>query len=110
MPEHPYGWLSLIPPVAAIALAILTQRVVLALLVGIFSGALLMTGGDPVQALCDTLEVHLWTTLIEVDKLRVFCFTLLMGAMWWVLSIGPAACRAWSGSFRGGRALGGLAS
>ena len=37
MLEHPYGPLSLVPPVAAIVLAITTRRVVLSLLAGIFS-------------------------------------------------------------------------
>ncbi len=79
--EHPYGWLSLAPPVAAIILAILTRRVVLSLIAGVFAGALLTQNGDFVAAVSDTLEVHLWKTLVDEGKLRVFAFTLLMGAM-----------------------------
>jgi Na+/H+ antiporter NhaC len=78
---HPYGWLSLLPPVAAIILAIATKRVVLSLLAGIFTGALITTGGNPLLAVADTLEIHLWKTLADEGKLRVFAFTLLMGAM-----------------------------
>ena len=81
MSEHPYGWLSLAPPVAAILLAIATRKVVPALLAGIFAGALLTTGGNPIQAVYDALELHLWNTLVDPGKLRVFSFTLLMGAM-----------------------------
>jgi len=81
MESHPYGWLSLMPPVVAIVLAIATRRAVLSLVVGIFCGALITTGGNPWSALYDTLEVHLWPTVIDPGKLRVFSFTLLMGAM-----------------------------
>lgn len=81
METHPYGWLSLAPPIAAILLAIITRRAVLSLLVGIFVGALITTGWHPLQAVCDTCEVHLWPTFSDPGKLRVFSFTLLMGAM-----------------------------
>ena len=75
--EHPYGFLSLLPPVAAIVLAIATRRVVLSLLTGVFAGALVTTGGNPFPAVADTLEIHLWKTLADESKLRVFAFTLL---------------------------------
>lgn len=81
MTPHPYGWLSLLPPVVAIALAIATRRIVFSLVSGIFAGALLMSGGHPLIAIYHTWETHLWQTLIDPGKLRVFSFTILMGAM-----------------------------
>ncbi len=81
MEPHPYGWLSLAPPLVAIVLAIATRRAVLSLLAGIFCGALLTTGGQPLEALYDTCEVHLWPTFTDPGKLRVFSFTMLMGSM-----------------------------
>lgn len=81
MTPHPYGWLSLLPPIVAIVLAIATRRIVLSLVMGIFAGALLMAGGNPLEAIYHTWETHLWRTLIDPGKLRVFSFTLLMGAM-----------------------------
>jgi len=81
MEPHPYGWLSLAPPIVAIVLAIVTRRAVLSLVAGIFCGALLTTGGQPLAALYDTCEIHLWPTFTDPGKLRVFSFTLLMGAM-----------------------------
>ena len=81
MEPHPYDWLSLAPPVVAIVLAIATRRAVLSLLAGIFCGALITSGWQPLVALLDTCEVHLWPTFINPGKLRVFSFTLLMGAM-----------------------------
>ena len=79
--NHPYGWISLVPPLAAIALAIITRRILVSLLAGIFLGAAIMARGDLVTALDQTLETHLWATFVDEGKLRVFSFTLLMGAM-----------------------------
>ncbi|MEQ8846436.1 Na+/H+ antiporter NhaC family protein [Botrimarina sp.] len=78
---HPYGLLSLAPPVIAVVLAIITRRILFSVLVGLFGGALLTTGGDPVEAVVDLFEVHLWSTFIEPGKLRLFSFTMAMGAM-----------------------------
>ena len=86
MAEHPYGWLSLTPPLAAIVLAIATKRVIPSLLAGIFVGALITCHGNPLVAIPQTLEIHLWRTLIDAGKLRVFSFTLLMGATVGVIS------------------------
>lgn len=85
--EHPYGPLSLLPPVVAIVMAILTRRIILSLLVGLFVGALIMNGWThPFAAIADLLEVHIWKTVVQEDKLRVCAFTLLMGAMIGVIS------------------------
>jgi Na+/H+ antiporter NhaC len=80
MPEHPYGWLSLAPPVVAVVLAIATRRVLVSLLAGLAIGALVLSHGNPAVALVDLLETQLWTTLTDPGKLRVFAFTLLLGA------------------------------
>lgn len=79
--EHPYGWLSLLPPVVAIGLAIVTRHAVISLLVGVFCGALITTGGNFFLATYDVFEVHLWPTIIDPSKLRIFSFTLLMGGL-----------------------------
>ncbi len=86
MDDHPYGWLSLLPPLIAILLAIITRRAVISLVVGVLFGALITSGGNPLTAVWETCEVHLWPTLIDPGKMRVFAFTLLMGAMVGVIS------------------------
>lgn len=78
---HPYGWLSLIPPLVAIGLAITTRKAVLSLAAGVVCGAFITTAGHPGITLYHVLEFHLWPTLVDPDKLRVFAFTLAMGAM-----------------------------
>lgn len=81
MDSHPYGWLSLLPPIVAIVLAIVTRKAAISLFAGVFCGALLTTGGNLAQAVQDTCEVHMWPTFVSEGRLRVFSFTLLMGAM-----------------------------
>ena len=86
MEAHPYGWISLLPPLVAIVLALVTRRAVPSLLMGIFCGAMITNGGDPIGSLVDFCEIHLWPTLADPGKLRIFSFTILMGAMIGVIS------------------------
>ncbi len=80
-----YGWWSLVPPLVAIILAIVTRRVVASLLLGSAIGALILkdwsADWNPLTAVADLLEKHLWTSLCDPDHIRVFVFTALMGAM-----------------------------
>ncbi len=69
------------PPFVAIVLAITTRRATLSLIVGLFCGVLITQAGNPWTALHELFEVHLWPTFIDPGKLRVFSFTLMMGAM-----------------------------
>ncbi len=78
--SHPYGWFCLAPPVVAVVLAILTRRILFSLLVGLFAGAMLTTSGDLLAALIALGETHLWPTFIDPSKLRLFTFTMAMGA------------------------------
>jgi Na+/H+ antiporter NhaC len=78
---HPYGWLSLLPPLVAVAMAIATKRVYISLLVGIAVGALILSGGAPLVAAAQMADTHLWKTLISEDKLRLAAFTLSIGAI-----------------------------
>ncbi|MEX0818838.1 MAG: Na+/H+ antiporter NhaC family protein [Pirellulaceae bacterium] len=80
-PPDSYGCLSLLPPLIAIVLAIATHRVVVSLLAGVFVGTLILANGNPFIAIGTTFETHLWDSLRDDDHLRVFVFTLLMGAM-----------------------------
>ncbi len=86
--DHAYGCLSLLPPLCAISLAIATRRVVLSLLAGVFVGALVLAGGNPIIAVPAMCEEHLWKSLSDPDHLRVFVFTLTMGAMVGVMQRG----------------------
>ena len=46
-----YGFLSLIPPITAIALALITKQTVFSLLIGLWIGATIICGWNPIMAL-----------------------------------------------------------
>ena len=77
---HPYGAWCLLPPLVAVVLAMVTRRIVPSLLFGILAGALLTTGGALLPAIGDVVVLHLWSALVQPDKLRIFGFTLAIGA------------------------------
>ena len=78
--EH-YGWLSLLPPLAAIVLAVVTRRVLISLLIGVCLGAAIRAEYVPWDSLVQAFEVYLWGALQDSTHLRIMAFTLLMGAM-----------------------------
>ena len=51
-----YGFLSLIPPIIAIILAIRTKQVFISLLTGIFFGALIIGNWNPFNGILLTIE------------------------------------------------------
>jgi Na+/H+ antiporter NhaC len=79
-PEHFGSW-SLLPPLLAITLAIVTRRVIVSLAAGVFVGAMILAEWNPFQAIVAVVHAHLWPSLVDADHLLVFAFTLLMGAM-----------------------------
>jgi len=81
MPPETFGVWSVLPPLLAIALAIVTRRVIVSLAAGVCLGALMLAGGNVFPTVVSLLVTHLWPSLIDWDHLRVFAFTLLMGAM-----------------------------
>ena len=80
MGDH-YGIWSVLPPLLAILLAMLTRRVIPSLLMGVFAAALVLTDGNPFAAVVRCITTDLISSLRSSDHLRVFAFTLLMGAM-----------------------------
>ena len=52
-----YGWFSLLPPVIAIVLALITKEVISSLVIGILSGALIYSYGNPISMITTTFHV-----------------------------------------------------
>ncbi len=57
-----YLWLSVIPPLLAIGIAVIFRQVYIALIIGLWSGTVILANGNPVQALADTID-HVNTQL-----------------------------------------------
>ncbi|MCB0600821.1 MAG: sodium:solute symporter [Saprospiraceae bacterium] len=75
-----YGFLSLLPPVVAIALAIWTRQVFVSLLFGIWLGYLIIAGFNPLQGSLDTIEA-LVDVFQDKGSTRTILFSALVGAL-----------------------------
>ena len=78
--ENTVGFLSLLPPLLAIGLALLTRQVFLALFLGIASGFLILAGGNPLQGAIQTMGG--FVAVFESNyNTEIIIFTLLIGAL-----------------------------
>ena len=74
------GWLSILPPVIAILLAILTKDVVFSLLLGALSGTLIYTLLAGLNPFIGPIEVLFRATMENVD-VSIILFICLLGAL-----------------------------
>jgi len=85
-------WMSLIPPMIAIVLALLFKEVVVSLFAGIWSGAFIAGGlrwDSPfrfVMSFFDTTQKYIMDALVDPDHLSVILFSLLIGGMVAIIS------------------------
>jgi Na+/H+ antiporter NhaC len=79
------GWLSLLPVVVAIGLALLSREVILSLFAGIWIGAVILAGYNPVTGTAGALD-FLIEALIDPDHMAIIVFSLLLGGMVGVMS------------------------
>lgn len=97
---EPYyaGWLSLLPPVIAITLALLTKEVISSLLIGILTGTFIYSAGMNSDVLfMGTIESAFDTMANKVDfNILVFC--TLLGALVYTISMagGTRAYGKWA--------------
>ncbi|MGK7311387.1 MAG: Na+/H+ antiporter NhaC family protein [Candidatus Longimicrobiales bacterium M2_2A_002] len=81
------GWLSLLPPLAAILLALITREVVVSLFAGIWLGALFIADWNPLTAtLMSVDEFALQALADNPDHVAIILFSLLLGGMVGVMS------------------------
>lgn len=111
-------WTSVLPPLLAIGLALVTRQVIPALLAGVWLGAWLLEGMSAtglLTSLLDTVGVHVVDALKDPDHVMIILFTLMIGGMVGVIrrNGGTDGIVAWvtrwaSTSRRGQVATGGL--
>lgn len=84
-----YGWVSVLPPLVAIALALILRQVVPALFVGIWIGAWALNGFSPAGlwiGLLETFETHIVDALANRDHAAVILFSMMVGGMVGIIS------------------------
>lgn len=82
--------LSVIPPILALTLAMITRRVLLSLSAGIIVGALMLTSGNFLNALLyvkNSVTSLVYDNGINYNSLNIIIFLLLLGALTSILTI-----------------------
>ncbi|MEX2526500.1 MAG: Na+/H+ antiporter NhaC family protein [Gemmatimonadota bacterium] len=74
------GWLTLVPPIVAIGLALITREVVLSLFAGIWAGAVVLAGYNPMTGTAGSID-FLLDALVDRDHMSIIVFSLLLGGM-----------------------------
>jgi len=90
-----YGALSLVPPLLAIVLAVVTRKAVLSLFLGVWAGGIVATGGLGLGQAFDWIAAAIGESVFHA---QIIVFTLLLGsavAMIWRLG-GSYAVRDWA--------------
>lgn len=80
------GWVSLLPPLFAVLLAILFRQVILALVLGIWLGATFLYDFNPLIGLFRTLDHYIVFAYADTQHVFIICFSLLLGGMIGVIS------------------------
>lgn len=75
------GWVSLLPPLLAILLALLLRQVVLALAAGVWLGAFFVGGFDPLGATLRLIDHYAVGAVADEDHAAILVFSLLLGGM-----------------------------
>jgi Na+/H+ antiporter NhaC len=75
------GILTLLPPLVAIILALIFKDVLIALFVGIFTGALFINRFDFITAFFNVVDKYVLEALTDSDRASIIIFTLLLGGM-----------------------------
>lgn len=73
------GILSLLPPLVAVILAIISKNVIIALFSGVFIGVLLLVGGNPLTATTSTIGDYLFPQLTDGYNAAVLVLLFFIG-------------------------------
>lgn len=75
------GWVSILPPLFAIVLALVFREVVISLFAGVWLGAFLWTGLNPFTAVLRSVDTFALPELADSDHAAIIIFSLLIGGM-----------------------------
>ena len=82
------GYLSIIPPILAIAFALIFKETIISLLLGIISGMFIINNFHLFSALRDTLSEEIVSVIATKDHVSIIIFTVLLGGMVGIIQSG----------------------
>ncbi len=80
------GWISLLPPLVAIILALVFREVVTSLFVGVWLGAFFFAGMNPITGTMRAIDRFIAPALADLDHASIIIFSFLLGGMVGVMS------------------------
>ena len=80
------GWVTILPPLIAIALALIFREVVSSLFAGVWLGCFFLAGYNPFTALFLTIAKYGREELSDLEHAAIILFSLLLGGMVGVLA------------------------
>ncbi|MBD3225156.1 MAG: Na+/H+ antiporter NhaC family protein [Caldithrix sp.] len=80
------GWLSILPPFAAILLALMFKQVLVALFAGIWLGATFIFGYNPLSGFFNSLTEYIGLAPAQPERTAILIFSLTLGGMVGVIS------------------------
>ena len=75
------GWLSVLPPLLAIGLALATRDVLISLFLGIFGGAFILFNWNPFVAFGRSIDTFIAPAVANPGQAAILVFTILLGGM-----------------------------
>lgn len=81
-----YGFLSLIPPIAAITLAFLTRQVLISLFVSIWIGATMISGWNPAAGFASTVQKYVAGSIADPWHASILTVCLTLGGLIGIIS------------------------
>lgn len=75
------GWLSILPPLIAIGLALATRDVLISLFLGIFGGAFILFDWNPFVAFGRSIDSFIAPALTDEGQASILVFTIMLGGM-----------------------------
>ena len=89
MPD--YGFLSIVPPLLTIFLALYTRNVIVALIAGILCGSLIITGFNPFAAFLNAVEEQVLQEIGVASQAQVILTMMVIGGFVKVLEVSGGA-------------------
>jgi Na+/H+ antiporter NhaC len=75
------SFLSIVPPLLAILIAIIFRQVIFSLLIGVFVGAFIIYDYNLFVAFMRTVDFYIINSLIDKSHMQIIVFTILFGGM-----------------------------
>ncbi len=75
------AWFSILPPLLAILLALITRQVIIALFFGIWLGVTFLYDMNPILGFLHTLDEYIVQAVAKPDRISILIFSLVLGGM-----------------------------